>query len=72
MGMCKRCHGQSTLVFGALMLLNAFVWPMWLGIDGWVSFVAALLVLKGFLLLVLPPCKSCMACKEEPAKGKKK
>lgn len=76
MGMCHRCRGTHKLVFGALLLLNAFVWPQWLGIDGWISWLAVLMVLGGFLKLVVPnKCPHCAAmCKKaEPAKkGKKK
>ena len=56
--MCK-CHSIHKLVVGALLLLNAFIWPRWLGIDGWVSFVAVLMLLGGFLHLVMPQCKGC-------------
>ncbi|HLC90366.1 MAG TPA: hypothetical protein VJI15_01225 [Candidatus Nanoarchaeia archaeon] len=71
--MCQRCSGTKHLVWGALLLLNAFVWPQWVGVDGWVSFFAVLFVLQGFLHLVLPnKCKMCNACVEVPAKGKKK
>lgn len=71
MGMCHRCHGIMKLVFGALLLLNAFVWPRWLGIDGWVQFVAVLMVLGGFIKLVVPnKCPACNAC-AAPAPAKK-
>ena len=74
---CKKCSGICKLVIGALLLLNAFVWPQWLGIDGWVSFVALLMVLGGFLKLVVPnKCPSCnagMKSMDKPVKkGKKK
>ena len=42
--MCKRCHGVYKIVFGALLLLNAFVWPLWMGIDGWIKWLAVLMV----------------------------
>ena len=58
--MCKRCHGIFKVVFGALLLLNAFVWPKWLGIDGWISWLAVLLVVTGLVKLFVPnSCKSC-------------
>ncbi len=60
--MCKRCHGVYKIVFGALLLLNAFVWPRWLDIDGWVSWVAVLMVLGGALMLLVPnKCPNCAA-----------
>ena len=60
--MCQKCHGISKLVVGALLLINAWLWPRWLGVDGWVSFVALLMVVGGFLKLVVPnKCASCHA-----------
>ena len=73
--MCSRCWAGQKLVFGALLLLNAFVWPNWLGVDGWVAFLAVLMVLGGFLKLVLPSCPHCSGgtCEVKPAaKGKRK
>ena len=64
-GMCPKCHGVQKLVVGVLLLLNAFVWPMWLGLDGWVKFVAVLMVLGGVLKLVMPA--RCPHCKGEMA-----
>ena len=74
MGMCHKCSGVCKLVLGALLLLNAFVWPKWLGIDGWVSFLAVLFVLLGFVKLVVPnKCAACKACgTSAPAKKGKK
>ena len=74
-GMCARCHGTKKLITGALVLLNAFLWPQWLGIDGWVKFAAVLMILAGFVKLVVPNnCPRCAAlCGTLPAaKGKKK
>ncbi len=73
-GMCGRCHGIYKVVFGALLLLNAFVWPGWLGIDGWVSWLAVLMVVGGLVKLLVPnKCPSCAAlCAVPAAKGKKK
>lgn len=60
--MCKKCSGVTKLLTGALLLVNAFVWPRWLGVDGWVAFIGLLLVLGGFLMLVVPnKCPGCMA-----------
>lgn len=65
--MCNKCTGTCKLVTGALLLLNAFVWPMWLGIDGWIKWIAVLMVLGGLVKLLVPnKCKACNAM------GKKK
>lgn len=70
--MCHKCTGIKKLVIGALLLINAFVWPQWMGIDGWVKFVAVLMVLMGFVMLVVPnKCPSCNAMSATPKKGKK-
>ena len=44
------------VIGGALLLLNAYVWPKWLGIDGWIMFAGVLLVLKGILRWLKPTC----------------
>jgi len=74
-GMCWRCHGIYKVVLGALLLLNAFVWPEWLGINGWISWLAVLMVVGGLVKLLLPnKCPNCVAlCSPATAgKGKKK
>lgn len=58
-GMCGACHGVMKIIWGGLLLLNAFVWPMWTGVDGWVSWVAVLMVLGGVVKLVKPSCGHC-------------
>jgi len=59
-GMCNKCHAICKLVTGALLLLNAFVWPKWLGVDGWTSFVAVLMILLGLVKLFVPnKCPHC-------------
>ena len=74
--MCKRCSGGHKLVFGLLLLLNAWLWPKWGGIDGWVTWLAVLMVVGGLVKLFVPHnCAACNACVVEPAakkKGKKK
>jgi hypothetical protein len=71
MGMCHKCIGICKLVTGALLLLNAFIWPRWLGVDGWISYLAVLLVLFGFIKLVVPnKCPGCNTDKK-PMKNKK-
>ncbi len=70
--MCARCGGTHKIVFGLLLLLNAFLWPQWLGIDGWVSWLAVLLVVGGLLKILVPnKCKTCMAT-AAPVAAKKK
>ena len=58
---CKKCCGIMKIVFGGLLLLNAFIWPLWMGIDGWIKWIAVLFVFFGFLKLVVPKdaCKEC-------------
>ena len=60
--MCPHCCGIYKVVFGGLLLLNAFVWPQWIGLDGWVSWLAVLLVLGGLVKLLVP--NKCPKCKE--------
>jgi hypothetical protein len=74
-----KCMGVMKIVVGALILLNAFVWPMWLGIDGWVKFFAVLVVLCGIMKLFHPCCKSEACCSpampmaaKKPAKRKRR
>ena len=73
-GMCKKCGGVHKIVVGALLLLNAFLWPQWLGIDGWISWLAVLFVIGGALKLFVP--NKCPACNDvsapSPAKKKRK
>jgi hypothetical protein len=59
-----RAFGKT--LFGALLLLNAFVWPQWLGIDGWIKFAAVLMVIFGLVHLI-----SLGFCKK-PVKAAKK
>ena len=60
--MCNHCYGIYKIVFGALLLLNAFVWPLWDGIDGWISWLAVLMVLGGLMKLLVPnKCPNCNA-----------
>jgi hypothetical protein len=69
-GYCGRCKGGQKLVLGLLILLNAFWWPVWNGVDGWIAFFGVLFVVKGLLKLIMPSCghETC----EMPEKGKKK
>ncbi|MBT3835682.1 hypothetical protein HOD05_03530 [Candidatus Woesearchaeota archaeon] len=68
-GMCKKCHGAHHIVLGALLLLNAFVWPQWTDLTGWISFVAVLMVIGGLLKLLHPSCGHCETSSKK--KGKK-
>ena len=68
-GICGKCHGAKKVVVGLLLLLNAFVWPKWMGVDGWVAWLAVLLVVGGVLMLVKPTCGHCST--DMPKKGKK-
>ncbi|HLC71350.1 MAG TPA: hypothetical protein VJI32_05045 [Candidatus Nanoarchaeia archaeon] len=81
--MCKRCHGVYKIVFGALLLLNVFVWPRWgIGanlsnadiVAGWVGWLAVLMVLGGALKLLVPnKCPGCaQMCGPMAAVGKGK
>ena len=74
--MCPHCHGIYKLVFGALLLLNALWWPMWLGIDGWIQWLAVLMILGGLMKLFVPnKCPKCCAIQDNmmgSAKAKKK
>ncbi len=73
-GMCRHCGGVYKIIFGALLLLNGFVWPRWQGIDGWVLWLAVLMVIAGVIKLVVPnKCPNCRAlCGPEPTAGKRK
>jgi hypothetical protein len=60
------------IVFGALILINAYLWPQWTGIDGWIKFFGVLLVIAGIIRAIKPSCD----CKEHtevaaPAKRKR-
>jgi len=69
--MCKKCCGIMKLVVGVLVLLNAFVWPLWSGIDGWIAFFGALMVLGGLIMIIAPTAKCCAnACGMEKSKKK--
>ena len=69
--MCKHCHGVSKIVIGILILVNAYWWPKWWGIDGWVSFFGALMILGGAAKLLMSPCKDCAAMCAQPSKKKR-
>ena len=68
--MCNRCSAGVKVALGALVLLNIYAWPKWIGnVDRWIAFFAALFILKGVLKFIMPSCPHCKA--ETPArKGK--
>ena len=71
-GMCGHCHGIYKIVFGALLLLNAYVWPRWMGLDGWITWLAVLMVVGGVVKLAVPnKCSRCAAMCAPVGKGKK-
>jgi uncharacterized membrane protein len=74
MMMCSHCHGIYKITFGVLLLLNAYVWPKWLGFDGWVAWIALLMILGGVLALTMGgKCPRCAALQGSMAeKGKRK
>ncbi|PIN75457.1 hypothetical protein COV17_03905 [Candidatus Woesearchaeota archaeon CG10_big_fil_rev_8_21_14_0_10_36_11] len=63
-----KCVGLTKIIIGILILLNAFVWPMWLGIDGWVAFFAVLMILLGLGKLFHPCCSSSSCAVPEVTK----
>ncbi|HYD04036.1 MAG TPA: hypothetical protein VEC16_07105 [Alphaproteobacteria bacterium] len=78
-GMCRKCSGMTKALVGVLILINAFVWPQWTGIDGWIAFFAVLLVFAGIAKSFFAKAACCEAacCDEEhhhaaPAKKSKK
>ncbi len=68
-----KCMGMMKIIVGVLILLNAFVWPMWLGIDGWISFAAVLMILCGLVKIFHPSCGPSTCCAPaKPAMAAKK
>ena len=65
-----KCAGTMKIIFGVLILLNAFLWPKWLGVDGWISFFAALMVLGGLVHMFHPSCGGASSCCETPVAKK--
>jgi len=53
---CK-CHGVVKIIVGVLFLLNAFVWPLWNDLTGWIAFFGILAIIGGIIKLAMP--KSC-------------
>ena len=71
-----RCMLVKKIIFGLLLLLNAFVWPQWLGIDGWLAWIALLMVVFAAVMLVCPKCRAthsaCCELPKKPVKRKKR
>ncbi len=70
-GVCGLCHGIKKIVWGALLLLNFFVWPQW-GVawegSGWFAWFGVLLVIGGILKAVKPACGHCSTGMEKKKK----
>jgi hypothetical protein len=43
-------------LIGLLILINAFVWPQWSGVDGWIAFFGLLLVISSIFKAFMPGC----------------
>jgi hypothetical protein len=64
-GYCRRCRGMVSGLVGLLILINAMVWPLWSGIDGWMAFFGLLLVIGSVFKAFMPGC----GCHGYPAPG---
>lgn len=64
--------GIKKIVLGLLLLLNAFIWPQWIDLTGWISFVAVLMVIGGIVLLFKPEwgCNESCCTEDKPKKKK--
>jgi len=64
---CGKCGGMIWGLLGVLILINAFVWPQWTGIDGWMAFFGILFIVAGVWKSLMPGCKchSSGKCCEE-------
>ncbi len=62
--------GVSKVVWGALLLLNGFLWPRWTGVDGWIKWWAVLMVLTGLAILIWP--EKCGVSVSAPSANKKR
>ncbi len=71
-GMCGRCKSGKKIVIGALVLLNIYVWPKWIGtFDNWVKFAAVLAIILGLLAFIMPNCPHMKEDTGAAKKGKK-
>jgi len=71
-GYCRKCRGMVWGLIGVVMLINLFVWPHWLGLDGWVGFLAVLLIVGGLWRSAMPHCGCHAEYKAEAPKEAKK
>jgi len=55
-GYCHKCKGMIWGLVGVLILINAFVWPQWSGIDGWMAFLGLVLIFGGVFKSLMPGC----------------
>jgi len=77
---CGRWRPLKKLFFGLFLLLNAFVWPLWSGIDGWVTWAAVLLTVGAVVSLFRAGtacgqgscCSTSSVCAPVVAKKKKR
>ncbi|MBU0470864.1 MAG: hypothetical protein KKA62_02870 [Nanoarchaeota archaeon] len=68
----SRYHGVKKIIIGVLLLLNVFVWPKWVGLDGWMAFIAVLIILCGLLKVLMPLCGYCTVDKPALKKAGRK
>ncbi|MBS3168698.1 hypothetical protein J4216_06225 [Candidatus Woesearchaeota archaeon] len=69
--MCHKCCGVCSLIVGILILINMYLWPRWLGVDGWVTFFGVLAILGGLIKLLIPnKCPDCNVMMDKPMKKK--
>ena len=71
-GVCGRCHARKKVVLGALVLLNIYVWPKWVGsIDKWLAFYGVLAIIGGIVMFIMPGCPHCKEDMPMKKMGKK-
>ena len=62
-GYCRKCKGMIWSLIGVLLLFNAFVWPKWLGTDGWMAFFGIILMFVGVWKAYINGC----SCRKDDA-----
>ncbi|MBI2662738.1 hypothetical protein HYX11_04740 [Candidatus Woesearchaeota archaeon] len=72
--LCGRWKAVKKLFFGLLLLMNAYVWPLWDGIDGWVTWGALLMTVWGVIGFVRAgtACGQCCGTSSVSAPATKK
>jgi hypothetical protein len=53
---CDRCKSIATMAIGALILINAYGWPGWTGIDNWIAYFGVLILIGGLITYLKPTC----------------